>query len=94
MNGNNAFTKSWDFICTIMQYIFSRYGEAATKIGESFDPEWNAKTFFAGLSEMAYLTAAVAFVLYLIFHGFGAHKGYHSAVLVALIALAVVTCIG
>lgn len=94
MNVENCFTKSWDFICAIMQYIFARYGEAATKMGGSFDPEWNAKTFFAGLSEMAYLTVIIAFIMYLLFRGFNANKGCHIAALFALIALAVVSCIG
>lgn len=94
MNGDNAFTKSWDFICTVMQYVFARYGEAASKMGGSFDPEWNAKTFFAGLSEMAYLTVIIGFIMYLLFRGFSANKGYHIAVLIALIALSVASCIG
>ena len=94
MNGNNAFTKSWEFINVTVQYIFARYREAGSKMSASFDPEWNAKMFFAGLSELVYLTALIIFALYLIFRGFGIHGRLHSMVLVTLIGLAGVTCIG
>lgn len=94
MNEQNAFAQSWDFIATIVEYCGARYAAAGSKMSGSFNPAWNAHAFFAGFAEIIYLTAVIVFVAYLIFKGFSAHKGIHSAALVFLVALAIVTCIG
>lgn len=96
----NAFTKSWDFVSTIVQYIFARYGESWMKMWNSYskvdggNTVWNARAFFAGLGELVYMTGLIVFFLYLCFAGFRTHKAANFAALFGLIILAIVSCIG
>lgn len=100
MSGGNAFTKSWDFITTIVQYIFARYDESWAKMWDSYSKAdggntvWNARAFFAGLGELAYITGLIVLFMSLLFVGFRAHKAINYAALFGLIALAIVSCIG
>lgn len=99
MNGN-AFTKSWDFVSTIVQYIFARYGESWAKMWDSYskaeggDTIWNARAFFARLAELTYMTGLIVLFLYLLFVGFRSHKSVNCAAMFGLIVLAIVSCIG